>query len=156
MRLSRKGIRMSEKVIGDRTFKAGMVLATDAIKLQIRLVKLIGPALETLPDVFAGRADGASPEDQEKANAAAIRAIAGIFDKADPDAVVGLMKDIFAHAMVSPNKGQSYEEVSFDHEFSGPGAKNLFPALVFILREVLGDFFPDALASGNLAKVARH
>lgn len=147
---------MAEKVLGDRTFKAGAVLATDAIKLQIRLVKLIGPALETLPDVFAGRAAGASPEDQEKANAAAIRAIAGIFDKADPDAVVDLMKDIFALAMVSPNKGQSYEEIVFDHEFAGAGAKNLFPAMVFVLQEVLGDFFSGALASGSLAKVGRH
>lgn len=147
---------MAEKVIGDRTFKVGMVLATDAIKLQIRLVKLIGPALETLPAVFAGRAEGASQADQEKANGAAIRAIAGIFDKADPDAVVDLMKDIAKLAMVSSNKGQSYEEISFDHEFSGAGAKNLLPAVLFILQETLGDFFSGALASGGLAKTARH
>jgi hypothetical protein len=147
---------MAEKVIGDRTFKAGHVLATDAIKLQIRLVKLIGPALETLPAVFAGRSEGASPDDQEKANAAAIRAIAGIFEKADPDAVVDLMKDICRNAMVSPDKGAHYEEIAFDSEFSGPGSKSLFPAIVFILQETLGDFFSGALASGGLGKTARH
>jgi hypothetical protein len=146
---------MAEKVIGDRTFQAGTALATDAIRLQIRLMKLIGPALEKLPAVFAGRAAGASPAEMEKANQAAIGAIASMFEKADPDEVVSLAKEICKMGMVSGNKGQGYDEIAFDHEFSGPGAKNMFPALIFILQETLGDFFSGALASGSQALKGR-
>lgn len=146
---------MAEKKIADRVFKAGDVLATDAIKLQIRLMKLIGPALDKLPAVFAGRAKDAAPEARAAADNAAIMAIAGIFDKADPDAVIDLIKDIFALAMVSADGGKSYNPIDVDHEFSGSMMKHMFPALIFVLQETLGDFFSGALASGSLGMTGR-
>lgn len=142
---------MAEKKIGDRVFKAGDVLATDAIRLQIRLMKLVGPALERLPAVFAGRAKGATAEAQAASDRAAIEAIAGIFEKADHDQVIELMQDICGLAMVSSDGGRSYNPIELDHEFSGANMKLMLPALAFILKETLGDFFSDALASGGLA-----
>ena len=146
---------MGERKIGDRVFKAGDVLATDAIKLQIRLMKLIGPALENLPSIFAGKAQGASAEAQAKADQSAIAAIAGIFEKADPDAVVELVQDICALAMVSSDSGRSYNPIEFDHEFSGANMRHMIPAVLFILQETLGDFFTGALASGSRAMTGK-
>lgn len=151
---------MSEKKIGTRYFRAGDVLATDAIKLQIRLMKFIGPALDKLPAVFAARAASdpktgtpseVSPEVREKADEAAIQAIAGIFEKADPDAVVELIEDILRLAKISYDGKGAWDEIVLDQEFSGANAKDMFPAVLFILQETLGDFFPGALASGSHA-----
>jgi hypothetical protein len=82
-------------------------------------------------------------------------AIAGIFDKADPDVVIDLIKDIFALAMVSADGGKSYNPIDVDYEFSGSMMKHMFPALIFVLQETLGDFFSGALASGSLGMTGR-
>lgn len=146
---------MAEKKVGNRFFKAGDVLATDAIKLQIRLMKLIGPALDKLPSVFAGRAVGASEEAQGASNAAAIQAITGIFERADPDAMVELLEDILALGKISYTGKGEWDDIILDQEFSGPQAKDLIPAVLFILQETLGDFFTGLRESGALDKKAR-
>jgi hypothetical protein len=146
---------MAEKKIGSRYFRAGEALATDAIKLQIRLMKIIGPALDKLPAVFAGRAAGASAEAQDASNAAAIQAISGIFEKADPDAFVVLLEDILALGKISYTGKGEWDDIVLDQEFSGANAKDLIPVALFILQETLGDFFTGLQASGALAKTAR-
>ena len=143
---------MGEKKIGSRYFKAGDVLATDAIRLQIRLMKFIGPALDKLPAVFAGRSAGASGDAQDASNAAAIQAISEIFEKADPDAFVALLEDILALGKISYTGKGEWDDIVLDQEFSGANAKDLIPAVLFVLQEALGDFFSGLQASGSLAK----
>jgi hypothetical protein len=146
---------MSEKKIGTRFFKAGDVLATDAIKLQIRLMKIVGPALETLPAVFAGRAAGATAEEQRASDTAAIKAISSIFDKADPDAMIALIEEVLGLGMISMDGKGHYDAIVLDQEFSGSNAKDLIPVIIFILQETLGDFFTGVLASGSQKTMAR-
>lgn len=146
---------MAERKIGSRYFQAGNALATDALKLQFRLTKLIGPALERLPEIFAGRTKDATPEMGAKSNAAAIQAISSIFEKADPDGVVELIEDILNLATISYTGKGEWDNIVLDQEFSGPNAKDLFPVLVFVLQETLGDFFTGLPVSGALAKTAR-
>lgn len=146
---------MADKKINNRWFRAGDALATDAIKLQVRLMKFIGPALGSLPAVFAARAPGATDEQKNGANGEAIKAIAAIFAQADPDAVVDLITDICAMAKISYDGKGAWDDIVFDQEFSGQNSKDVIPVLVFILQETLGDFFSGALASGNQAIKAR-
>ena len=146
---------MSEKKINGRFFKAGEALATDSIRIQIRLMKLVGPALEKIPVLFAARAAGASEAQKVEANNAAIGAISTIFADASPDAVVALIEDVLKLGMISYDGKGAWDEIDLDQEFSGANQKDLIPALVFILQETLGDFFSGALASGNQAMKAR-
>ena len=140
---------MAEKVIGDRTFKVGHLLATDAIVLQSRLIRIIGPALDRLPVIFAGKAENATDADRKASDMAAIQAISDIFGKADPREVADLVKDICELAMISHDKGKNYDQIDFDGDFSGSNFKDTIPVATFVLKETLGDFFSGALASGR-------
>lgn len=145
---------MAEKKIGGRTFRVGMVLATDAIKLQVRLMKIIGGAVDRLPTILAGmgKKGEVNPEAKAASDTAAVAALADIFSKANPDEVAKLISDIVSIAQINTPSG-SWENVDMDQEFTGQHMKDLFPVVAFVLQEVLGDFFGGALASGSLKKV---
>lgn len=146
---------MADKKIGDRYFRAGDALATDAIRLQVRLMKFIGPALESLPAVFAARAADATDQQKKESDAAAIKAISGIFATADPDQVVSLIEDICGMAKISYDGKGAWDDIVVDQEFSGQNSHDLIPVVIFVLKETLGDFFSGALASGSQAVRAR-
>lgn len=144
---------MAEKKIGGRTFRVGHVLATDAIKLQVRLLKIIGGGVDRLPVILAGMGEKgkADPEVKAASDAAAVAALADIFSKADPDGVTRLISDIVAMAQLN-NPSGAWEEVNIDQDFT-QRKRDLFPVAAFVLQEVLGDFFAGALGSGGLKKV---
>lgn len=144
---------MAEKKIGGRTFRVGHVLATDAIKLQVRLLKIIGGGVDRLPVILAGMGDKgkADPEAKAASDAAAVAALADIFSKADPDGVTRLISDILSMAQLN-NPSGAWEEVNIDQDFT-QHKRDLFPVAAFVLQEVLGDFFAGALGSGGLKKV---
>jgi hypothetical protein len=146
---------MAEKKIGGRTFRVGTVLATDAVRLQVRLMKIIGGAVDRLPVILAGmgKKGAENPEAKSASDAAAVAALADIFTKADADEVATLVSDIIGMAQISTKAG-AWETANLDQDFSGPQMKDLFPAVSFVLKEVLSDFFGGALASGSLNKLA--
>lgn len=144
---------MAEKKIGGRTFRVGHVLATDAIKLQVRLLKVIGGGVDRLPTILAGMGEKgkADPEAKAASDAAAVAALADIFSKADADGVARLISDILSMAQLN-NPSGAWEEVNIDQDFT-QNKRDLFPVAAFVLQEVLGDFFAGALGSGGLKKV---
>lgn len=144
---------MAEKKIKGATYKVEPMLALDAVKLQARLLKVLGGGIDRLPEVLAGAGSKATPEQKEKSNAAAVAAFTDIFVKGDPDEMANLIKDVVEVAMVKRPSG-SYEQVDMDGDFTGNmGA--MFQVVVFVLREVFGDFFTDVLANGNLEKITK-
>lgn len=143
---------MSEKKIGGRTFRCEPLLARDAIVLQARLIKFLGAGIDRLPQIFGGMSAKATPEEKEKANASAIRAITEIFGKAEPDQVADLASDIVRIAQIVRPSG-AYDPCDLDGDFSGRDMKDLFPVITFVLQEQFGDFFGGADAAGN--RVAR-
>lgn len=144
---------MAEKKIGGRTFRVGHVLATDALKLQVRLLKIIGGGVDRLPVIMAGMGDKgkADAEAKAKSDAAAIAALGDIFSKSDPDAVAKLFSDIIGMAQLNTPSG-AWENADIDQDFTTNYRKDLFAVTLFVLQEVLGDFFSGALASGALKK----
>ena len=85
---------MAEKKIGSRTFQVGHVLATDAVRLQARLLRIIGGGVDRLPTIMRGVGKDIAPELKEAANAASVAALTDIFAKCDPDEVTRLISDI--------------------------------------------------------------
>lgn len=141
---------MSERKIGGKTFKVEPLLATEAIKLQARLLKVVGPALDKLPAVLGGRVKG----DGVASNAAAIAAFTDIFARADPDEIMELVRDVCEVAMVKRPSG-AYDPVSFDGDFTG-NLGEIIPVAVFVLQEQFGDFFGAALANGKAVPKGAH
>lgn len=141
---------MAERKIGQKTFKVEPLLATEAIKLQARLLKVIGPALDKLPSILGGWKKG----DEAASNAAAIAAFTDIFTSSDPDEIMALVRDICEVAMVKRPSG-AYDPVSFDGDFTG-NLGDIIPVAVFVLQEQFGDFFGAALASGKAAPKGAH
>ena len=141
---------MAEKKINGRTFQVGEVLATDAIRLQARLLKIIGGGVDRLPVIMAGMGERGKvdPEAKAKSDAAAVAALTDIFAKCDPDEITQLMSDIVGFATIKRPSG-SWEQADMDGDFTQHKG-DLLPLVGFVLREVLGDFFSGALASGNL------
>lgn len=146
---------MAERKIGSRWFKAGDALATDSIRLQVRLVKLIGPAADDLRVIFASLSEAATPEQIAAADAAGIKALVQMFADIDPEDVISLIEDILKLGMISYTGKGDFDPIEFDQEFSGANGKDLFPVLFFILMETIGDFFSGLLANGRQAIRAR-
>lgn len=141
---------MADKKIGGRYFRIGDLLATEGIKLQVRLIKLVGPAIESLPQLFAARNTAIPIEEDIKARSVATAAISKVFAAADPDEVASFIETVCELAMVSDNGKTDYEQVVFDHHFSGSDVKDIYPLTLFVLQETLGDFFTGSLGIGNL------
>lgn len=142
---------MAEKKFGDRTVRIDQVLATQAIILQARLMRAIGPALDRLPAIFSGRDKNATDAQKQASDAAAIGALAEVFSKARPEEIAELIKDIVEMGEITYSKATSYTRIDLDGDFSGPNMKDIMPVVAFILKETLGDFFSAALASGRRA-----
>ena len=137
---------MAEKVINGETFKVDVVLATKALELQGRLFKVAGPIGKKLPDLIAGAARGG--EDAERANGALFEAVGEIFASIDINDYVNLVRDIVQVAKIRRQSGH-FDQVDFDGDFSNK-LGTILPVVIFVLKEVLGDFFSGLTGNGKL------
>ena len=92
------------------------------------------------------------PAAKAASDSAAIAALADIFSKADPDGVARLLSDIVGMAQLKDPSG-TWSTVDIDQCFIDGYRKDLFSVALFVLQEVMGDFFGGALASGGLKKL---
>ncbi|MBN9074295.1 MAG: hypothetical protein J0H34_22385 [Rhizobiales bacterium] len=143
---------MAEKKIGTRVFKVEPLLATEAIRLQMRLVKAIGPAIDRLPEIFAGIRDG-KQDARERANSAAVSAVSDIIGSMDAGDATDLIRDIVQVAMVKRPSG-AYEQVDLDGEFTG-SLGDIIPVATFVLQEQFAEVFSGARGTGSPASRAR-
>lgn len=141
---------MAEKKFSGRLFRVGTILATDSIKLKVRLLKIVGGGVERLPAILAGRSN---PELKAAADAAAVAALSDIFNKADPEGVVDLLRDIVAMAQIQ-GESKSWEDADIDQDFT-THKKDLYPVVFWVLKEALGDFFSELPENGDLRKMMR-
>lgn len=140
---------MADKKIGDNFYRVTPILATEALRLQFRLLGFVGPAVQALPALLAARKDGTEAEKQAT-EVAGLNAIAAIFMQADPNKVTQFITDVCEMAEISED-GKTYEGVVFDHHLSDD-QKSIIPLTFFVLKEQLGDFFTGAQELGSLAK----
>lgn len=139
---------MAEKKINGRVFKTEPMLATQAMVLQARLLKVLGPGLSRLGEIFQGVGRDKSDEDKARSNAAALAAFAEIFAQSKPEEVAHLVKDVAEIALIKRPSGE-YHPVDFDGDMTG-AQKDIIPLVVFVLREQFGDFFTGLPGLGSL------
>lgn len=144
---------MAEKKIGARTFKCEPMLAMEALVLQARLFKALGPAVPHFGAVMAGYGTDKTEEEKSRSNASALGALAHVFASAEPIALANLVKDIAEAAMIKGDSGE-YRPVDLDGDFTG-NQKDLMPLILFVLREQFGDFFAGLPGLGSLGKIAK-
>lgn len=141
---------MADTKINGRQFRVGEVLATEAIRLQTRLLKIIGGGVDRLPTIMRGMGEKgrADAELRAESDAAAVAALTDIFAACDPNEVSELIGDIIRIGTIKRPSG-SWEQMDLDGDFTQHKG-DILPVVFFILKEVLGDFFSGTLASGNL------
>jgi len=139
---------MSEKQIGEYTFRVEPLLATKSLVLKARLMKLLGGGISRLPAIARGFGEGATDEQKKESDKAAVAAFTDIFVNSDPESMAALVKDIVEVAEVSLSSG-GYTKVDIDQVFTG-SEKELMECVVFVLNELFGDFLGGALANGGL------
>jgi hypothetical protein len=144
---------MADKKINGVEYKVDPLLATKALVLQARLLRVAGPLASKLPSILASRREGASIEEKAAADTEALVAITSIFEAAPPEAIAALIKDIVEIALVKRPSG-AYDPVDLDGDFSGK-LGDIIPVAVFVLSEQFGDFFSGALANGRRAMTAK-
>lgn len=144
---------MAEKKINGRVYRADRVLATEAVRLQARLLRIIGGAVDRLPDIMAGMGSKKDEAAQQKSNAALAAALADMFAKADPDEVTQLISDIVGYASLqAPSK--VWEQVDLDGVFT-QHPEDLYPVVAFVITTVLGSFFSALPGIGSLPKAVK-
>lgn len=144
---------MAEKKIGERTFRCSPMLATDAIKLQVRLVKFLGGAVERLPEIVQGASKGATDAQRAQANAKAIGMLVDLIGKSDPDEIARLMSDVIGIAQIRRESGE-YHDADIDGDFVGrPG--DMFEVMLWVLQEQIGPFFSGLQAIGGQSNRAK-
>ncbi len=132
---------MAETTINGRTYRVEPILATQAVLLQMRFLKIAGDGIARLPEILQGV--GAQSGEAEKAsNAALIAALGDIFKNSTPQEMTDLIKDVVKIAHIKRPSG-NYEPVVFDGDFTqSPG--DLIPVAAFVIREVFGAFLPES------------
>lgn len=141
---------MAERKFGGREFRVGRVLATRSVHLQTRLLRIIGGGVDRLPTLLRAASRTATPEEKKAAEAAALQALGDICSRANPDEVTSFIKDVVELASVMEPGSRGWQPVDMDGTFSQDMGQ-LLPVTVWVLKEVLGDFFAAALETGRLA-----
>lgn len=144
---------MAEKKIGQTTFRVDPLLATNALILQARVMKMVGPALSKFGAIMKGVGSDKTEEAKAQSDAAAISAFVDIFIHADPNDLANLLKDLCQTARILRPSG-SYDPVDFDGDMT-ERQKDIVPLVVFVLREQFGDFFSGLPGLGNLGFQAK-
>lgn len=144
---------MAEKTFNAGTLKTDPMLATRALVLQARITKLLGPAMARFGDVMQGFGENKSEEQKTKATAAALTALVEVFAAADPEGVAVLLSDIVNLAMIRRADGKYYT-ADLDGDFT-QNKGEIFPVVLWILREQFGDFFSELPGNGNLGNLLK-
>ena len=140
----------SNKFPSKRTYKQEPMLATSAMIMQAKLLRLAGPAVSRIPQIMQGFGKNKTPEQEATSNAAAISAFAEIFSQTDPEELAGLLKELCEVAMIKRGNGE-YGPVDFDGDMTGHTG-DIMPLVIWVIREQFADFFSGLLGLTALAK----
>lgn len=139
---------MAEKKINGRTFKTQPMLASRALVLQARIIKLVGPGLGDIKGIMAAFGEDKTEEQKQQGAALAIKAISDIFSAGDPEQMVSLVSEILREGMILRPSG-SYDPIDLDGDFI-TNQGDVFSVLFFILMEQFAGFFTGLQGIGSL------
>lgn len=145
---------MAERKIAGREFRVDPPLATDALRLQAKLTRLLEAADASMEDILVAFFGGGekTQESQAKIVAGAISTVGRVFSKLSPDEYAALVSEIVSMAKIKRPSG-AYEIADLDGDFSG-NLQAVPELITFVLRVVLSDFFTALLGSTSRLKKA--
>lgn len=143
---------MAEQKLSDGSvFRMETVLATQALILKARLLKIVGGAVDRLPMIIAGQGGKASPEAKAASDAAAIAALGDMVMRCDPVEVARILAEIISYGSIQPKGETGYQRADLDAHFTDR-KQDIYPVVLFALREIFGDFFTGLPVNGILKR----
>lgn len=130
---------MSDKKFSNRAFRVEPLLASKAMVLRAKVMRLAEPALMRLGEIMRGHGKDKTEEEKSGATAALMSSFMEIFSRSDPEEVAGLIKEVCEIAIIKRGDGQYYP-VDFDGDFTQHQG-DILPVAVWVLREQFADFF---------------
>jgi len=140
----------SNKFPSKRTFKQEPMLATQAIVLQARLLRMAGPAVSRIGEIMQGFGQDKTEEQKQRSNIAAISAFSEIFSQTEPEELASMIKELCEVALIKRGNGE-YGQVDFDGDMTGNGG-DIMPLVIWVIREQFADFFSGLLGLTARAK----
>ena len=138
---------MAERKIGAMTVKVDRPLATEALRLQARLMKAAGGIADQLPSILGDLQQANSEEGKRQVGIKAIGLLTDVFDRLDAEEYTRLVGDIIGLAKIQRPSGH-YEQADIDGDFS-ENLGNIIPVCAFVLKEVFGSFFSGGQGNGR-------
>jgi len=135
-------IETQEKIIGDCTFMVTQMTALRAVKMQARLLKLLGPSFATI----ISASDKASPD------SCLPQAVSLLADKLDEKSFENLVVDLMQGVR---KNGVEMTRLDIDMHFAG-NLNQLFLLLQFILEVNFSDFFLEGGIIADLIKSSKN
>lgn len=128
------------KTIGDREYSVTQWPAEKAILMQARLLKAFGGCISGLFSINEGSlSDGIS------------NAFSGLFEKADPENLMKLIKDVVVGCRVKSDGDSNFSELTsskFTEIFTGDGLGDVFEVAIFVCVVNYADLFKRPWAEG--------
>lgn len=140
---------MAEKKIAGKLFRVKQPLATDALKLQFRVMNMLAGSGDQLGRAIAALQAG---EGREKAQGEVVSAVLAILGGMKPDDGARLISDLVAMAEIQGGNSK-FEPADLDTEFSSDPS-GLYQLVGFVLKEVLGPFISGLVESMSPAGLA--
>lgn len=144
---------MGERKINGMEIKVDRPLATEALKLQARLMRAAGSAADKLPSLLIEMRGAGTEAEKEAIGVKLISALTSIFDDLSPDEYARLVGDVVAMAKLKRLSG-AYEVMDLDGDFREDFSA-IMPVVMFVLKEVFGDFFSAARGNGSRGTAGR-
>lgn len=127
-----------EKKIGDRTFRADKMVATEAVTFMFRLGKAGAPLFASLQGVSLASLMGPEGNDGKT-----LEALSEFFQKLDPVESKALLIELCEKAEVQSPQG-NYEPIVFDAHFS-KNVMEAFTVAALVVQVNFADFFGGKL-----------
>ncbi|MCD1264544.1 hypothetical protein GR158_12350 [Shinella sp. AETb1-6] len=144
---------MAERKIRNMEIRVDRPLASEALRLQARLMRAAGGVADQLPDLIGAIRSAQSEEAKQAVGVKFIGVLTGVFEGLEPHEFAHLVGDIVGLAKLKRPSGH-YETMDLDGDLSEDfGA--IIPVVAFVLKEVFGDFFSAAPGSGSRGVAGR-
>ncbi len=144
---------MAERKIRSMEIRVDRPLATEALRLQARLMRPAGGVADQLPSLIGSLQAAQTDEAKQAVGVKFIGVLTSVFTELKPDEYANLVGDIVSLAKLKRPSGH-YEAMDLDGDFTEDfGA--IIPVVAFVLKEVFGDFFSGAPVNGNRRVASR-
>lgn len=127
---------MPDKKIGEKYFRAAKMKVREAVRLQMRLARLLGPSFAEFADII--KMEAGSQIDEDVRDRRVMEVIGSFFASTDTEEAESILFNLCELAQVRVNDTNSYENVIPDMHLGD--ALNVYQLAMFVVGEQFGSF----------------